>query len=99
MSQESLQVSRRAIGFLRAWPYAPEQLKILRCCMNMTSYGVLSGLGTLQPYLMATADDLSSALQQRAIADFNDWLVRAPCSLRVCLAAGQLAVLVVYVCP
>ena len=56
----------------------------------MTSYGVLSGLGILQPYLMATADDLASALQQRAVADFNDWLVRACCSPRVCFTATSL---------
>ena len=43
---------------------------------SITSYGALSGLGVLQPYLMATADDLATALQQCAIADFNDWLVR-----------------------
>ena len=39
--------------------------------------GVLSGLGALQPYLIGAVGDLSTALQHRAIADLNDWLVRA----------------------
>jgi hypothetical protein len=37
--------------------------------------GVVSGLGQLQPYIIATADELSTALEQRAISDLNDWLV------------------------
>ena len=49
--------------------------------------GVLSGLGSLQPYLLATAQDLATALQQRAIADFNNWLVG--CRASACVPARQ----------
>ena len=40
--------------------------------------GVLSGLGALQPYLIGAVENLSLVLQQRAIADLNNWLVGAP---------------------
>lgn len=46
--------------------------------MGAGEEGILSGLGALQPYLISTAEDLGTALQQRAIADLNNWLVRQP---------------------
>lgn len=33
-------------------------------------------LGQLQPYITGCLDALGVAIQQRAIADINDWLVR-----------------------
>lgn len=35
-----------------------------------------SSLGQLQPYITACLEDLGMAIQQRAIADINNWLVR-----------------------
>ncbi len=43
-------------------------------------------LGQLQAYITGCLDDLSAAIQQRAIADINNWLVCLTSNLtRVCL--------------
>lgn len=39
--------------------------------------GVLSGLGSLQTFLVRAVDELTASLLRRAISDFNEWLVRA----------------------
>ena len=38
-------------------------------------------LGRLQPYLAARLDELLRAVEQAAMADFNDWLVGPACAL------------------
>ena len=40
--------------------------------------GLRHSLGQLQPYITASLKDLGTAIQQRAIAEINDWLV-CPC--------------------
>lgn len=37
--------------------------------------GVLSGLGSLQTFLVRAVDELTASLLRRAISDFNEWLV------------------------
>ncbi|KAL3133292.1 hypothetical protein ABBQ38_007172 [Trebouxia sp. C0009 RCD-2024] len=37
--------------------------------------GMASSLGQLQPYITACLEDLGTAIQQRTIADINNWLV------------------------
>lgn len=39
--------------------------------------GVLSGLGSLQTFLVRAVDELTASLLRRAISDFNEWLVSA----------------------
>lgn len=51
--------------------------------MGAGEEGVLSGLGSLQAFLVKAVDELTASLLRRAISDFNEWLVRRSllCSL------------------
>ena len=40
--------------------------------------GCLTGLGSLQPFLVGAVEELTALLSRRAITDFNDWLVPHP---------------------
>ncbi len=39
--------------------------------------GCLTGLGSLQSFLVGAVEELATLLSRRAISDFNDWLVPA----------------------
>lgn len=41
--------------------------------------GCLTGLGSLQPFLLSAVEELTASLLRRAISDFNEWLVPLPC--------------------